>query len=152
MVSARPTEFCGRISREDWDLKLYRIEATKGNTSRAWEKYDQGIETLVPESLARKPLKDPSCPRVGFIICHEGRSIGYLVLCVWGNDNELFTDVRVWLNGVWTVSSDYSFCLYDMEVMWFERNAFIETLYSGETNRELYLSKHYASSDAQVKG
>lgn len=64
-----------------------------------------------------------------FVIFHEGASCLYLVLCWWGNDNELFTSVSVLAGGGWVEQPDrYSFCLYDMEVMWDERNAYIETI------------------------
>ncbi|MFP2767894.1 hypothetical protein [Oceanisphaera sp. KMM 10153] len=64
-----------------------------------------------------------------FAIFHNGESCRYLVLVWWGNDNELFTSVSVEVNGNWVVDpTKYSFCLYDMEVMWKERNIYIETM------------------------
>ncbi|WP_254048939.1 hypothetical protein, partial [Aliivibrio fischeri] len=64
-----------------------------------------------------------------FVIFHNGASCKYLVLAWWGNDNELFTSVSVQVNGVWVVDpTKYSFCLYDIEVMWKERNIYIETI------------------------
>lgn len=53
----------------------------------------------------------------------------YLVVCWWGNGNELFTSVSVLTSDGWVEQSErYSFCLYDMEIMWDERNIYIETI------------------------
>ena len=67
-----------------------------------------------------------------FAILHEGVSALYLVLAWWGNDNELFTRVSVRASNEWVADpSKYSFCLWDLEVIWFERQSYIEHLYSG---------------------
>ncbi len=67
------------------------------------------------------------------------RSLLYLVLAWWGNDNELFVRVAVRESGTWLVGSDrYSFCLWDMEVMWFERQCYIDSMYSGSPNLQRY--------------
>ena len=64
-----------------------------------------------------------------FTIFHEGETYKYLVLVWWGNDNELFTSVSVLVGEEWIEdASKYSFCLYDLEVMWSERHIFIETI------------------------
>ncbi len=64
-----------------------------------------------------------------FVIFHDGASCNYLVLVWWGNDNELFTSVSVNAEGEWQEDANqYSFCLYDLEVMWAERNIYIQTI------------------------
>lgn len=69
----------------------------------------------------------PNTP--AFVIFHNGATQLYLVLCWWGNDNELFTSVSVLVDGVWQEDpTQYSFCLYDMQLMWAERNIYIETM------------------------
>lgn len=61
-----------------------------------------------------------------FAIFHRGSSFLYLVLCWWGNDNELFNSVSVLTEQGWVEDPRrFSFCIYDLEVMWFERQAFI---------------------------
>lgn len=65
-----------------------------------------------------------------FCIFHQGEQFPYLVLAWWGNDNELFTSVSVFTGERWEEdASRFSFCLYDMEVFWFERNAYVDTMY-----------------------
>lgn len=74
-----------------------------------------------------------------FIIFHQGESFPYLILAWWGNDNELFTSVSVRAGEGWVEQADkYSFCVYDLEVFWAERNIFIETFYSRTPSLERY--------------
>lgn len=78
-----------------------------------------------------------------FAIFHRGASMHYLVLCWWGNDNELFTSVSVFQDGEWLEDpSRYSFCLYDMEIMWAERNFYIETMDCDKPDIVAYLRSH----------
>lgn len=64
-----------------------------------------------------------------FVIFHQGAGYQYLVLVWWGNDNELFTSVSVLEDECWIEdATKFSFCLYDMEVMWRERNIYITTI------------------------
>lgn len=77
-----------------------------------------------------------------FAIFHEGESYLYLVLVWWGNDNELFTSISVKEQQTWiTDPNKYSFCLYDMEVMWHERNIYIDTMDCAIPSLSAYQSK-----------
>ena len=65
-----------------------------------------------------------------FVIFHRGMTHLHLVLAWWGNDNELFTSVSVRTAAGWLEQPDkYSFCLYDLEVFWAEREAYIDSMY-----------------------
>jgi hypothetical protein len=64
-----------------------------------------------------------------FVVFHDGASFPYLVLAWWRNDNELFTSVSVKTESGWVEDpSLYSFCVYDLEVLWHERNCFIQNI------------------------
>lgn len=77
----------------------------------------------------------------GFAIFHQAANFPYLVLCWWGNDNELFVRVAVLENGTWVTDTDrFSFCLWDMEIMWLERRSYIERMYSGQQDLDAYRS------------
>ncbi len=77
-----------------------------------------------------------------FAICHDGADTAYLVLAWWGNDNELFTSVSVRTASGWVEDpSKYSFCVYDLEVVWQERNHFIECIDCAEPSLERYRAK-----------
>ena len=74
-----------------------------------------------------------------FAIFHAGSSFYYLVLCQWRNENELFVRVAVKEPGGWVEQpSKYSFCLWDMDVMWHERASYIKWMYSGSPNLAAY--------------
>lgn len=62
-----------------------------------------------------------------FAILHAGAERNYLTLCWWAQGNELFTRVAVEEEQGWSVDpARYSFCLYDLEVMWAERQFFLQ--------------------------
>lgn len=74
-----------------------------------------------------------------FVLMHDGASCEYLVLAWWGNDNELFTSVSVKADAGWIEDpSRFSFCLWDLEVIWFERNCFIRHVYCSSPSLENY--------------
>lgn len=64
-----------------------------------------------------------------FAIFHSGKERDYLIFCWWLNDNELFNSVSVRDEYGWVEDHNkYSFCVYDLEVIWAERNYFIQTI------------------------
>lgn len=74
-----------------------------------------------------------------FAIFHQGESFPYLILAWWGNDNELFTSVSVLADENWVEQPEkYSFCVYDLEIFWAERNIFVETVYCRTPSLERY--------------
>lgn len=82
-----------------------------------------------------------------FAIFHDGASLGYLVLAWWGNDNELFTSVSVQTGSGWVEdASRYSFCLYDLEVFWHERNCFIQCIDCAAPDLERYRAMRFAQA------
>ena len=79
-----------------------------------------------------------------FAICHDGASARYLTLGWWGNANEMFIAVSVELATGWLEDlSRYSFCLWDMEVMWHERNAFVEHMYGASPSLDAYRASRF---------
>ena len=106
----------------DWhdpqQIKLYAIAAD--GQSLDTRPFLQRLATL----KAERGLDWAQLP--AFAIFHRGASLLYLVLCWWGNDNELFNSVSVLTENGWVEDPQrYSFCVYDLEVIWFERAAFI---------------------------
>ncbi|MCB1646275.1 MAG: hypothetical protein KDI36_12520 [Pseudomonadales bacterium] len=120
-------------------LKLYTISTTA--TPVELTPY---LACLAELKAARPAVSWSETP--GFIICHEGASLRYLILAWWGNDNELFTVVAVQEPAGWVEDRErYSFCLFDLEVMWAERNIFIDTMYSGTRNLQQYRATRHES-------
>lgn len=71
----------------------------------------------------------PERPGVGFLILHEGNGADYAVLCWWDRENEL--PVRVFVReqrdgAEWRLGErSESFCVWDLEVIWHERQAYV---------------------------
>jgi len=119
----------------DWldvdGIKLYTVSATGETVAQS----DYLTQLQVVKS--QKQLDWPQTP--AFAIFHEADSAQYLVLAWWGNDNEMFTSVSVRTQADWMVESGkYSFCLWDLEILWAERNIYIETMYSGKADLTAY--------------
>lgn len=121
-------------SSSDWldadGAKIYTIAKHDGPVAQA------PFHERLAHVKASRSLPWPQTAH--FAIFHEGTS-PYLVLCWWGNDNELFTSVSVLTQEGWAERPDlYSFCLYDMEVMWEERNAYIDTVDCADPSLQSY--------------
>jgi hypothetical protein len=87
-------------------------------------------------ALPHPPVTDAR-PGVGFAIAHQGNGADYAVLGWWDNENELPLRVVVrpqTPDGVWRPARDgESVCVWDLEVIRFERQAYVETVLSGGT-------------------
>lgn len=116
---------------DDDGLKIYCI-------SYRGEPVDQAPFLAELDALKRcRDIEWSATP--GFVIFHEGASARYLVVVYWGNDNEIFPLVSVETERGWVQAPDqYSFCLWDLEVMWQERQLYIEHCYSGHKNVMAY--------------
>ncbi len=128
-------------SRQAWidadGIKLYTIAAHGGVVEHA-DYLVQLAEVKVARGIDWKTTP-------AFAIFHDGADMDYLILAWWGNGNELFTSVSVKQQNGWVEDlARYSFCLWDMEVFWFERNAFIDCLYSGQRDLERYRAARYS--------
>ena len=76
--------------------------------------------------------------------------LAYLVLAWWGNDNELFTSVSVRTAAGWTEDPDrYSFCVYDLEVIWQERNFFVECIDCADPSLARYRAARCSAGQAR---
>lgn len=124
----RPIGFHGLESVGGHALKVYSIHHGDGSFDRdrftgAWE--------LVTESL---PTADIAAgrPGAGFVILHQGATGDYFVLCWWDNENELPTRVFVRGDGGWRPATNgESFCVWDLRVIWSEREAYVSTALAG---------------------
>lgn len=123
--------------RDEDGIKIYTISARNAPVS-----HDDYLPRLAEVKRA-KSVDWSSVP--AFVIFHDGSPSRYLVLAWWGNDNELFTSVSVKTPSGWVEDpSRYSFCLWDLEVFWFERNCFIEHIYCDSPSLSNYRSSRLA--------
>lgn len=78
---------------------------------------------------------------VGFVIEHQGDNVDYLVLGWWDRDNEL--PLRVYVrDGVqlWRPArGGESVCVWDLQVIWAERQAYVGTVMAPDGTADAYL-------------
>lgn len=82
-------------------------------------------------------------PGLGFVILHQGFG-DYVVLCWWDRENELPTRVFVRADDLWRPArGGESFCVWDLQVMWYEREAYVSSLLArgGSAAADTYLSR-----------
>lgn len=124
----RPIQFHGlRDVHGQW-LKLYSIRY--GAEAIRWQVFEGGLNLAfaeVPEpDLAR------GRPGLGFVIAHQGRTGDYTVLGWWDSENELPLRVFVRDGAGWRpAQGGESVCVWDLEVIWHERQAYVTTLLAG---------------------
>src|SRR5262249_869185 len=126
----RRIEFHGLRSFGDWRLKLYSI--LYGAAPMDWDTFAHGL--ALAESALPQPAVTAARPGVGFLIAHRGRSRHYAVLG-WGDgENELALRIFVSPDATprkWRpCEASESVCVWDLEVLWAEREAYVATVLS----------------------
>lgn len=120
----------GLVEHAGWRLKAYGI--SHDGSPPGEEDFGGGVR-LALAALPR-PAAAVGRPGVGFLISHRGRTADYVVLGWWDRHNEM--PVRVFVrepDAAWRPSREgESFCVWDLQVMWFEREAFVGTVMSDE--------------------
>jgi hypothetical protein len=121
----RRTEYLGAAEFAGYRMKRYAIVYGDAPFERA----------LYADAMARftRELPQPACsrerPGVGFLICHQGRGLHYLVMCSWERENELATRLFIrapdgW--GDWQVPGPgHGPCVWDLVVVSHERDAYV---------------------------
>jgi hypothetical protein len=127
--------------RADWDdsdgVKIYAISATGLDVDRS-AFTDELVEMKKRVSIDWRHT-------AAFAIFHDGATAPYLTLGWWGNDNELFTRVAARESQAWvTDAARYSFCIWDLEVMWHERQQYIDTVYTARPDLAAYRKRGYS--------
>lgn len=141
----RPIRALGPERRRGFDLKHYWIDLQAAPTPDAADWAD----ALALAEAALPATPDAACPRVGFVILHRGRGADYLVLGWWARENELPLRVFVrfpdTIDAAWRAArGEESVCVWDLDVIAFEREAYVATLLSGAepgTMRSAYLER-----------
>lgn len=92
------------------------------------------FHTGIVRALRELPSPAVNAKRLGIgsMILHHGAAADYLVLAWWDNENELPMRVLVrphTRGGRWRAAkANESVCVWDLEVIWAERNAYVETV------------------------
>jgi hypothetical protein len=153
----RPIRFHGLRSVDGWRLKRYSI--TYGPGPIDWPAFEPAM-ALIDASLPQ-PAATAERAGVGFVIAHLGRTALYCVLGWWDNENELPVRVFVRDHEGWAgwraAGGAESFCVWDLQVIGFEREAYVATVLAGgdaETATRGYLGAVLSrdSADAPLTG
>ena len=135
----RPIQFARQIEHDGWRLKRYDIHLESEPIDEAV--FDSGLERAL--TLLPSPPMTERRPGVGFVICHQGADSHYIVLNWWDNENELFQHIRIRArpDGQWGPGEGRgSFCVWDTQVIWHEREAYVRHVLTRETSIESYLA------------
>jgi hypothetical protein len=136
---ARKEDLAGR----GWQIKRYTVTMDR-------QTFDPGRFTGA-RRLALQALPTPARTRhrlgVGFLIEHQGDGVDYCVLGWWDRENEL--PLRVFVRerspgARWRrARQSESVCVWDLEVIWKERKAYLVTALTRGTAdpRSTYLKK-----------
>jgi hypothetical protein len=74
----------------------------------------------------------PSMTGLAFTILHQGASSDFFILCWWDGQIELPTRVHVRGPQGWRPAvGGESFCVWDLRVIWWEREAYVNTVLAG---------------------
>ncbi|WP_027708439.1 hypothetical protein [Zooshikella ganghwensis] len=120
MFLKRKIEYVNEYKDPD-EVKVYSISFTGKKVDVS--KYVARLAEIKSE----KGLDWNSVP--AYAIFHDGEEREYLIFCWWLNGNELFHSVSVKEDSGWVEdASKYSFCVYDLEIMWAERNFYIQAV------------------------
>lgn len=131
-----------------WRLKRFTISFD--GSAVHWDDFAPGFD-LALAALPR-PAETPGRPGVGFLIAHHGRTADVAVLGWWDNENELPLRVFVRPSGDgWRPAGESeSVCVWDLEVIWAERQAYVDTLLSEGGTVEAYLARHGGWAEDEV--
>jgi methylmalonyl-CoA/ethylmalonyl-CoA epimerase len=140
------------LETRGWRLKRYRINFPgREFDEQDWEKGISGIAGLLPQ-----PPSAGGRAGVGFIIEHPGRGADYLVLCWWDSENELFNRVLTCdpaEPGAWVLAtSGTTACVWDLAVVNFERDAWVETMLGSRPDVDAYLARTFSAEDYRTSG
>lgn len=123
----RPVTLRGVRDVAGYRIKEYAIVYGPGALSIG--QFENGL----PNAFAAlpKPAVTTSRPGAGVVILHQGRGARYIILGWWDNENEL--PLRIWTQpsnacgAPWLpASASQSVCVWDLEVLNFERHAYVE--------------------------
>jgi len=141
----RPVDFLGLREARGFRLKLYSVVYGGGRLDLP--RFERALPML--EDALPQPAETEGRPGLGFAIFHQGRSGDYAVLGWWDNENELPTRVFVREGEQWRGANEReSFCVWDLEVVWTERQAYVETMLAGPEGGgvEAYLSRRITTA------
>jgi hypothetical protein len=124
----RPLAFLGGASVAGYRLKVYSIlYGDRPFDAARFRRTREIAATALPQ-----PAVTTSRPGIGFAIQRQGKTGDYVIFGWWDQENELPIRVFVADAGGWRPARDgESFCVWDLRVIWSEREAYVGTVLAG---------------------
>jgi hypothetical protein len=142
----RHVRFIRREDVEGWQLKLYGI-AVNGEEPRP--EFVEAVRDLAATVLPQPPVADDRYG-VGFAIAHDARSLGIALVYWWQAENELHQRIYVSRKddprAFTQVENQPAGCVWELEVVDFERRAWIEDVLArpGGPDLHRYLERSFS--------
>ncbi|MEN3261842.1 isochorismatase family protein [Sodalis endosymbiont of Spalangia cameroni] len=124
------------LTLSGWRLKRYRLRYPLAVGVSCFEAAWPQLTAWLPPDAQRADSAG-----IGVMIEHQGRERDYLVLGVWDNENELRIKIWVTDGGSWRLARNESFCVWDMQVLAFERDAYVSTILCRPPNVDAWLAR-----------
>jgi hypothetical protein len=149
----RRIRFCGVIALGDFRLKRYEVTRFGHPEAHDCRAHFVSVRGAVP-GLLPEPARTAARPGVGVLIEHCGAGADYLVVGWWDRENEL--PIRILVreqkpSAEWRAAGPTeSFCVWDLQVIGFERDAYVRTILApgaDEASVDRYLAAAYSSPE-----
>lgn len=138
----RPIRFIELWQEAAWKLKVYGI---------AYQRPLPRPELIEAAKRVARPYFLPANGHthygVGFLGVHDGRGANFVFVDYWADENELHHHVYVSPSDKpelleYVTPTGLVACVWDLRVMWFEREAWVETVLANPTGPDIekYLS------------
>lgn len=140
----RPVGFLELWEEGAWRIKVYGICDSRRHPR---PELVAAAKRIAGQHLPASPA-DAGAYGVGFLGIHDGRKSNFVFVDWWAHENELHhhlyvspADKPAQLEDV--TASGLSACVYDLQLIWFERNAWVEKVLANPTGPDLeaYLKK-----------
>jgi hypothetical protein len=140
----RPIRFVEILSHDNWKIKVYSISYKSEFASAA---YIENGKRNLSSWLKKIELTDYQSHNIATLIIHECKEGCFAILNWWIDDNMLQHYVYLANN----INSEFlefsskngiSTCVWELSILWFERNAWIQHVLREEPDFIAYLNTH----------
>lgn len=124
----RPVRFIELYRHEDWHIKIYSISSLHDVVEPHWvSRAKENLTTWLKHSSTYPLLTYQSAT----LILHEGKEGCFAIICWWIDENmlQLFVYLATYSepdNFVLFSDKGMVTCVWEMAVLWFERNAWVQ--------------------------
>lgn len=134
--SPRPIRCFDLFEFDGWTIKAYSVTLPGRELDRV------SFEPAIQRAFDALPSPDAEAgrPGLGLQICHAGATADYLITAWWDRENELPMRIDVRPPGSeWRAPlRTEGICVWDLQILTFERDAWIETMLSGTADPEAW--------------